>query len=391
MKKSFKCATFLIMSGLGGCVLPTLFAQDSLPKGGSNPADAEKIVPEEIDLESLIEPWSVEDYGKLIRGELVAGEDFFGPEAFSSPDEGFVMPEVDEEPFHAEAPKIRNGAEVLTPAQVNVYFGGRPARYLSDPQGLLSEQVYGDRAGFLDYHAGDSKIDFYIYLFDASQSPPPEYSVQAVFDKHFRRSGDTVVVFYELGQPQHARWALSDSIKRLISPSELSGALSEAVDAAFRKSDPADQLDNFSIQLSNRIHWIENTLESSAQAVAQNRGQPLADREGEGGFGSAENLSLEEGAGIEVELEDAEPQWWENPFWQMVAGGTALGLLLLVSFIRMVRRARARRQYKFASFEVPVSLGATQGTGVGAVISFSSSRLPPSLQREQVPDHLESR
>jgi len=345
---------------------------------GSVGKEGEAEEKEEIDLTKLITPWTEEDLNKLRTGELVPGEDFFGPAAMEIVGEGFLMPDLEglngtDLLDEGDLPQV--GPELISERVLEMFFGRRPARYLSDPQGLLSEQVYGDRAGFLDYHAGDSEIDLYVYLFAKDQLLPPNWSVQTVFDQHFSRSGRAAVVFYWIGAPQRAKWAVSESVKRVISERELEVALTEAVDGAFRKSDPADQLDGFNVQLSNRLHWIENTMKVQEQVVEM--GAPaapmLADEEEE-----AEELVQKKKESFELTDEIL-----------LMGAAILAGLLLLCFVIWKSLRVRARRAHKLKKIMGEVALGASEGAGVGAVISFSSTRVPPSLQREQVPNEIE--
>jgi hypothetical protein len=64
-----------------------------------------------------------------------------------------------------------------------------------------------------------------------------------------------------------------------------------------------------------------------------------------------------------------------------VVGGLFLGLILISVF-------RMKRRYLFPEFNVEPRLGAAHAAGVGAVISFSSAAIPPSAQRDQMPDYL---
>ena len=51
--------------------------------------------------------------------------------------------------------------------------------------------------------------------------------------------------------------------------------------------------------------------------------------------------------------------------------------------------ADRRIRYVFPEVETGPLLGAPHAAGVGAVVSFSSAQLPPSQQRDQVPDYLQ--
>ena len=69
----------------------------------------------------------------------------------------------------------------------------------------------------------------------------------------------------------------------------------------------------------------------------------------------------------------------------------AVIIVTLLAVVGWVARliAKRRLRYVFPEVEIDPLFGAPHAAGVGAVISFSSSQLPPSQQRDQVPDYLQ--
>ncbi len=69
----------------------------------------------------------------------------------------------------------------------------------------------------------------------------------------------------------------------------------------------------------------------------------------------------------------------------LLGGGWLGGVLLLwVGWLMVSRRLR----YRFPEIEVAPRLGGEHGAGIGAVVTFGNPGLPPSYQRDQVPDYL---
>jgi len=372
MKGPYLLGIFWILMSLS-----FLSAQVAGGSGGASSVEGEA-GEDEIDWANWIRPWSEEDLKKLASGELVPGEDFFGPVAMQDSGEPFIMPEIEEtlELVLDDLPMA--GPELVKPRVLELFFDRRPARYLSDPQGLLSEQVYSDSAGFLDYHAGDSEIDLYVYLFAKDQVLPPDLRPKLIHGRHFAKSGSAAVVFYWLGAPQRSQWAVGPKVQELIPENELRVALTEAVDASFRKSDPADQLDGFCVQLSNRLHWIANTIQ--VQTQAEQMGSPSEEEQAAEAHMRVEVIPEE---GSQDAVVDAD-QMNKYLLW---AAGVLSGLLFLGWMGWKIIRTITQKCYKLKPIVGESALGATQGAGVGAVISFSSTRVPPALQREQVPDY----
>ncbi len=244
------------------------------------------------------------------------------------------------------------------------YFKRRPVAYLVDPQRLLNKEQYHDRLEFLKYHAGDSSIDLYIYLFGGNQELTGEAGGEELMKRFFSGERPSVVVYYFFGAPQRSMMYLSPSLASTVSLQEQRRALESAVIEARGKSDSADQLERFSMQMSIRIYWMEKMLHGGEVPAGQ----------------------------VDLSMDHEKPKKTADRTqallviarrWAVPAGAAAGGLLAVWLAIFMWR---ARAKYRFPVLDVAPRLGASHAAGVGAVISFGSPIEPPSLQRNRSTD-----
>ena len=249
------------------------------------------------------------------------------------------------------------------------YFGQRPAGFLVDPQGLLSPVEARDRLAFLNYHAGDSTIDLYVYLFKGDQEIPGEVREEELIERVYSQGRPAAVVYYFMGAPQRSVLYLSPSLTDTVSAAEQRRALESSVMQAFKDVDAARQLEGFLVQMSIRIYWMERMLGSAqaagATATVLQPAKPLV----------KEPTRREK---FQPLLQGVRPYLGPaGALAALIAAGWAAG-------VWFGRRAR----YHLPEFEVEPRLGGAHAAGVGAVISFASAALPPASQRDQVPDYL---
>ncbi|MCH2063495.1 MAG: hypothetical protein MK194_07185 [Roseibacillus sp.] len=316
--------------------------------------------------------WSPSDYEKVKKGEIVAGQQFFAP-APVDPEakierEVVELPELVEETVQPEEDETAISAEHMAQyfQEIPRDERGEPI-FLSDPQELLSQQEFRDREAFLQYHSSESNIGMHVYLFDHRQELPDGTDIYTVYQELFAKHGSVALVFYYLGAPDRAQFLLSPKIRAVMSQDEQNRALKAAIQEAFEKSDAAYQLDNFLVELSIRLYWIERELKV-ARATREARGL------------ESEDGSIPVGKGSE------EDNFRLVSYVILVFFGLALfGLLAWGAWIWL----QGRRKYLFPEAECGPLLGAPHAAGVGAVISFSNAHLPPSRQRDQMPDYLQ--
>jgi hypothetical protein len=253
-------------------------------------------------------------------------------------------------------------AEKFLPA----YFAARPKNFLIDPQGLLSPADYSDRLGFLNYHASDSAIDLFVYVIGGDQEIPSEVREEEVPERFFTEGRAALIAYYYLGAPQRSVVYLSPSIIGSISAAEQHRTLESAVLRAIENNKPTEQFEKFLSQMSIRIYWMERMLAGKPVAAA---------------------LPFTATASPAAAAKSAKLRWLQSLALQF-ATPAAVFLGILLTFFVFTRWLRHSARYRFPEFEVEPRLGGAHAAGVGAVISFASSAVPPASQRDQVPDYL---
>lgn len=312
--------------------------------------------------------WSIEELERIRGGELELGTALFrestGGVSYKDLFEPLELPEeIPEIPTEDEYP-VEIGEEFLA-----TYFAGRPAGYLVDPQEMLSMQERQDRQSFLEYHAGDSQIDLFVYVFDERQQVPPAGEIKSIFKRHFSRGqGLSALVYYYMGDPDRSMMVMSPEVYSVIPSTAVKGALIYAKQQGKTKSEPASQLENFSTGLSIRLYWMEREL-----AEAAGKGKLVADE--------SEELQV-------VSAKDPPVKQPEQTSKLLAAVGFVSVVLLLGGLWLLYRWNERKKSYLLPEVDVKPLLAAPHAAGVGAVIHFANATLPPSVQKEQVPDYL---
>ncbi len=250
------------------------------------------------------------------------------------------------------------------------YFGDHPKNFLVDPQKLLGSSEYRDRLGFLNYHASDSSIDLYVYVFKGDQEIPGEVREEELVERFFSKGRPAAVVYYFMGAPQRSVLYLSPSLTDVVAPAEQRRALESSMMQAFGKLDQAGQIEAFLVQMSIRIYWMERMM----------GGESAASDEAPALLHAAK--PVEKKSAIMEKLKSVLESAKRFVFPAALLAGVAMLGLAVTSWTR--RRAR----YQFPDFDVEPRLGGAHAAGVGAVISFASAAVPPASQRDQVPDYL---
>lgn len=247
------------------------------------------------------------------------------------------------------------------------YFGGRPEKFLVDPQDLLSPVDYRERLDFLNYHAGDSAIDLYVHVFAADQDIPGEVRIEEVIERFFAEGRPAAVVCFYLGNPQRTTLHLSPSLMAVVPPGEQRRALESSVLQALKELHPAAQIEALLVQMSIRIYWMERMLGGAADAV------PLL-------------VKVKKSPEAQTGPFDALRPYLETAAGHAIPAAVIAGALLAAFGTGFWLKRRAR--HRFPEFEVEPRLGGAHAAGVGAVISFASATVPPASQRDQMPDYL---
>ncbi|MGJ8696165.1 MAG: hypothetical protein ACSHYF_07590 [Verrucomicrobiaceae bacterium] len=318
--------------------------------------------------------WEEKDLEAVQNGEVIPGSSLLGSLALERLfAEGGGSIELDPELMDIPEPEEIEEEWPTTIAEefFDPYFNQAPEGYLIDPQNLLTPQESRDRQGFLSYHAKDSKLDIYFYLFDAKQELPEGESVEKVMATQMKGKSPSAVVFYFLGMPERTMIAYSPEVVRATSSEDRRNALIRSVEEALDRSEAVAQIESFSVQLSIRLYWMEKGLAEFSEEEPGVVHPITSDLEGE-------EKSPE---GISALLAKRE--------FQLAVGGlaflmSAAGLGFLGKWL-----ADRKRVYVFPESEGSPLLEAPHAAGVGALITYSSPTLPPSLQRDEVPDYLQ--
>jgi len=271
-----------------------------------------------------------------------------------------------------QEPVVTEKARDLVPEKYwSAYFDKRPKNFLLDPQGLLDSADYKNRLDFLKDHSGDSSLDLFVYVFKGDQDIPGKVSAEELIDRFFTQGRPAAIVFYFMGAPQRSVIYLSPSILDHVPPAELHHALESSIMKASERQGAAAQLEAFLVQTSIRVDWMEQMMGvTSASDRQASLSEHLAQTEQKKKHGLLAHLQP-----IIDRI---------KPF--VIPATAVVGALVVLWGI--VTLARRRSSYRFPEFDVEPRLGGGHAAGVGAVISFASSALPPASQRDQTRDYL---
>ena len=328
---------------------------------------------EVVEEEAVLPQWTDEDLADLEEGTYVPGSSIMGSVAL----ERLFSENRDPIEFEPELMEIPEEVPEEWPTTIEEsfffsYFGSPPANYLVDPQKLLTTQERRDREGFLAYHARDSGIDVYLYLFDAKQEIPDGESIEQVMAEHLKGRGHCVVVFYFLGIPEKTQMAMSPVIMETIPTEVRQNALVRSVEEALDRTESVAQIESFTVQLSIRLYWMEKELGDVTQPEAS----------------VLHPLGAEE-----IPEEKVSSYSWaaltSSPRFQLAASGIAILVITVVTAFIGKWFAERKRIYVFPESEGNLLLQAPHAAGVGAVIAYASPSLPPAVQRDEVPDYLQ--
>jgi hypothetical protein len=249
------------------------------------------------------------------------------------------------------------------------YFELKPTGYLVDPQGLLSTRERKDLEVFLEDHSKNSSMDLYVYIFGLNQRIPSDVREEEIVEQHYSVGKPAAMIYYYLGAPQRSAMYLSPEITDTVSVTEQRSALESSVMRAFSSNIPFDQIEAFLLQVSIRIYWMERMTQGTAVETMES----IPSGEGNRSFSRKKDVKKV------VVL----PSWLE--LFGAVFATCFVAILALGSAVVWWRR---RAKFRFPEFDVEPRLGGSHAAGIGAVISFGSSAIPPAMQRKQVPEYM---
>jgi hypothetical protein len=279
-------------------------------------------------------------------------------------------------PQSAPAEEVQDPGSPFEPVPedlLGLYFNAWPSSYLTDPQRLLPPPDFRERLDFLNYHADDSGMDLYVFVFDGDQVIPEPLRMVGLDgypEIDVSNSKPAVLLYYHYNAPQRSSLWLPANIEKKMPAGERRLLLESPAIMAGKESDPARQFQSFLVQLSIRLYRLETLLE---------------EQQTETGLQSESSLPQQKDSNKPGPFDFLTP-WFDGarPYFPH---GLSFVLILLVG-ICAVWWNRRRASYRFTDFEVEPRLGGSHAAGVGAVISFASTSLPPASQRDAIPDYL---
>lgn len=306
------------------------------------------------------------DAAEPLSGSVLLTDD---PETEEGADANAVVPTL-EQPAASEIASSAVGLIEVPEKYWPAYFAERPKTFLVDPQDLLSPADKRERLAFLNYHASDSSIDLFVYLFGSDQEIPGEVRQEELAERLFSEGRPAAIVFYFMGAPDRSVLRLSPSLVNKVPAAEQRRTLESSVMQSLTKADASGQFEAFLVQMSIRIYWIERLIGSGGEqaAEAEAPAKPTKERDRK-----SKLMEL-----LKPHLEKARQL--------AIPGAITIGALLCLSALRFWIKRRAL--YRFPDFEVETRLGGAHAAGVGGVISFASATIPPASQRDQLPEHL---
>jgi hypothetical protein len=320
--------------------------------------------------EPALPAWDAEERAQMLEDGWMAGGSLlsFGT-LTEDEDHTELAPEV-EDPTPEELAVSQEDENEVAEEYLAGYFAEKPGGFLVDPQGLLATREQKDLEAFLNYHAGDSSIEMYVYVFGADQRIPGDVREEEVVERLYSVGKPAVVVYYYVGAPQRSTIYLSPVITDAVSAAEQRRALESSVMQAFGSTKPFDQTEAFLVQMSIRIYWMERMTEGTAEQTME--AIPAGEK-----VRSFPNKKRPAEKPIEI-----------PSLAKLVGAALAIGFGGLLALWSAAMWWRGRARFRFPEFDVEPRLGGSHAAGIGAVISFSSSAIPPAMQRNQVPDYM---
>ena len=321
-------------------------------------------------IEPPLPEWNDMERQAMLREGWLAGGLLLTDDPLPEEEKAEATPLEVEEPTKEEIGEVVQDGALLGDQLVGKYFESRPVGHIVDPQALLKPKEAQDLEAFLGYHAGDSSIDMYVYVFGADQQIPSDVREEEVVERHYSVGKPAIIVYYYLGAPQRSEIYLSPVLTDAVSAAEQARALSSSVVQAFSDVDAAGQLQAFLVQMSIRIYWMERMIGGTAAETMESI--PMGDRR---------EAAPQDGGGAVL--------GFELPSWFGFVSDVAAAILGVVVLVWVGWSwMKSRVSYRFPEFDVEARLGGSHAAGIGAVISFSSTAVSPARQRDQVPDYM---
>ncbi|MBL9131017.1 MAG: hypothetical protein JNG86_07455, partial [Verrucomicrobiaceae bacterium] len=218
-----------------------------------------------------------------VPGYMEPGGDFLrsGPRLDDIPSElsGDITPRLRIEdlrfflPEQASAPviEVRQAGPALKEVPAEFLQAAEEAlrtEYLMDPDVLVPEMAHMQMMRLLEFHAQDARIKLYVLILPPGGVLPALPGLERLASGSLVRT-DSCLLAYPLGEPERARLFVSKSVFDSASTRFLAETAEACAKAAYESSEPHDQLQNYTIELSKRLFWLQKALSLNSPAPAR--------------------------------------------------------------------------------------------------------------------------
>ena len=289
-------------------------------------------------VEPPLPEWDAEQRARILNESWTPGGILLSSEPLPGEEVPEVLPLLLEKPSEEYLREPVDGQDIVAEEFLAGYFEDKPGQYLVDPQGLLSVDDAREINVILDYHASDSSIDMYAYVFGVDQQIPGNVREEEVVERLYSEGKSALVVYYYLGDPQRSEIYLSPMITEAVSAAEQRRALKSSVVQGLADENPAAQLQAFLSQMSIRIYWMERMADGTAAETKE-------------AIPRTKTNEVEE-AHSAVRSSSALPSW--AGFASMIAASVGVGVILIGVLIIWLR---SRSRFLFPENEIETRLG----------------------------------
>lgn len=232
-----------------------------------------------------------------------------------------------------------------------------PEDLLIDPGAELQETPAGDLRRFLAYHAEKALIPIVVLVMDRQEKLPDAIELEQVA-KGSLSARRAALLAYPMGEPWRARLFLPSAALQVATENSMTRLVDACLQQAVKASMPDDQLNEYLVELSIRLFWLQKELSrsiSSTHAFANpSLTPPLAEV---GGAPLSATPSLNEPASF----------WLTIGVWISVTLTLAgLAVQILRASKRWTARRRQNRVWTFPEADAPSRLGGAFCGGAGA-------------------------
>lgn len=237
------------------------------------------------------------------------------------------------------------------------------SEYLIDPDVIVPEMAHLQMLRFLEFHANDARIKLYVLVIPKDSRLPAKPELDGIASGSLVKS-EACLLVYPIGEPWRARLFVSRSVFEHTSATFLTETTEACAKAAMQSSEAADQLQNFAMELSTRLFWLQKALgKESAAGSAQTLAEvtPAV----AGGNATTSETAPPASSAVPPETDDA----WTAVLWALAGVfAMATGGLGFLHWQKWRKRRVQTRVWILPEVETSPRLGGAFSGGGGAMV-----------------------